>query len=107
MRVLIGAALAAIIAASGGCGGSIPTERDGENALVREFTVAPIKVVRFRKTDGVSSEPGGIKMYEMKYEAEIEYLEDWVGTRYQRLAVGDTAISELMKSGARGSRLKG
>jgi hypothetical protein len=60
-----------------------PTEEDGKAAILQAIKVLPdsenggrVKLLRFRKTDGQDLEFGGVKMYKMEYEYEIEFTRD-------------------------------
>lgn len=67
-----------------GCSGP-PSESDGRNALeekIRANSNGLIRLASFQKTNGIAQEIEGMKLYEMEYTADIEFLEDcvWSGT---------------------------
>jgi hypothetical protein len=63
-----------------GCGGGPVSERSARTAF--ENSTAAIKegkakLISFRKTNARSGELLGVKMYEVEYEAELQFLEDF------------------------------
>lgn len=60
-----------------GCGFSTPSESDAkavfEKKYEKEIKDGTVKVTKFKKVDGQSAEFAGVKLYQLKYEAEIEY----------------------------------
>jgi hypothetical protein len=66
-----------------GCSGK-PSEavaRANLQEQIQRESSGRIRLASFQKTDGVMREFGGVKTYEMTYDAEIEFLEDcyWTG----------------------------
>jgi hypothetical protein len=58
----------------------VPTEDEARKAVEQFMERGPTKgifsVTRFKKTDGMSGEMRGIKMYELKFAAERKVLKD-------------------------------
>jgi len=98
--------------------GKIPSESDGRAALeqkVQQQSKGLIRLVSFRKTDGVARETMGMKLYDLMYSAEIELTDDcfwgdggrigWQGGFFaERPTGGMSQIVEYAKSGKRGHR---
>lgn len=59
------------------CGFTYPLESEAQLVLEKryknEIKDGTIKITKFRKIDGQSAELVGVKLYTLKYEAEIEY----------------------------------
>ena len=63
-----------------GCS-SKPTEADVRGLIVQKISQNSnglIKLVGFRKTNGIEHEFGGTKVYEMEWVAELEFVADCV-----------------------------
>lgn len=65
----------------GGCQSAVPSEADGRAVIESRtargsgFSGSAIRLAKFRKTNGQDRAFGGVRMYEMEYEAEFECLE--------------------------------
>jgi len=59
------------------CGFSTPSESDAraifEKKYEKDIKDGTVKITKFKKVDGQSAEIAGVKLYGLKYEAEIEY----------------------------------
>lgn len=69
----------------GGCApgqGDVPSEAAARAFYESEFTelITPgiLKVVSFKKTNGVKRGEGGEENYELEYEAELEFPKGWL-----------------------------
>jgi hypothetical protein len=61
-----------------GCSGT-PTESDAQQTVqqrIQSQSNGLIKLVSFRKTNGIAQEFGGMRAYHMEYTAEIEFIDD-------------------------------
>lgn len=66
---------------------SKPREADGKEEVERQIAHSSrglIRLVKFAKTNGKQGEVSGVKVYEMQYEAEIEFLGEalWGGAAH-------------------------
>ena len=62
----------------------LPSEEDGRNALAKKIhdeSNGLIRLISFRKTDALEREFQGVRLYQLEYTAEIEFLENlmWNG----------------------------
>jgi len=98
--------------------GKIPSESDGRAVLeqkIQQQSKGLIRLVSFRKTDGVARETMGMKLYDLMYSAEIELTNDcywgdggrlgWQGGFFaERPTGGISQMVEYSKSGKKGQR---
>lgn len=75
-----------LLAVSGGCGSSNPSEQDAQQVLRDGIKSQPVKLVSFQKTDGQASTVFGVPCYDMHYEAVYEFIQDgyWNGRHGKR-----------------------
>lgn len=59
------------------CGGSVPSESEARAIFEKKYTKGlpdgAVKILEFKKVNGLAGERDGIKFYNMEYEAELEY----------------------------------
>ena len=59
---------------------SLPSESDAEqvfaNKWKKKIDQGIVRINSFEKTNGQESEVSGVKIYEIEYQAELEYLKD-------------------------------
>lgn len=79
LRVTIAPLVIFAMAFLANCGGATPTVSQARSAFEEqhkaELQKGIMKINSFSKVDGQSGEFMGIKLYELKYEAEVEYPE--------------------------------
>jgi len=99
-----------------GCTSRLPSESDGRAALeqkIQQQSKGLIRLVSFRKTDGVEQVVMGMKAYQLTYTAEIELTDDcfwgdggllgWQGNFFaERPTGGISQRVEYSKSGRKG-----